>query len=103
MEICKMINMKDLIKKQGNMIRKQSGMNIKEEKLTEASSSEYIKAYNKMYKSYENFAREVMNLAKTSSKLDGDKVDEKIILKNFKKDVIPFISLMKGWLKGKIK
>ena len=31
----KMINMKDLIKKQGDIIRKQSGMNIKEEKLTE--------------------------------------------------------------------
>jgi len=98
-----MINMKDLIKKQGDMIRKQSGMNIKEEKLTEASSSEYIKAHNKMYKAYENFAREVMNLAKTTSKLDGDKTDEKIILKNYKKNVIPFISLMKGWLKGKIK
>ena len=71
-------------------------------KLTEANSSKYIQAHNKMQKAYENFAREVMNLAKTSSKLDGDKVDEKIILKNFKKDVVPFITLMKGWLKGKI-
>ena len=76
---------------------------IKEELINEANSSGYIQAHNKMYKAYENFAREVMNLAKTSSKLDGDKVDEKIILKNFKKDVIPFISLMKGWLKGKVK
>ena len=59
---------------------------ILEGKLTEASSAEYIKAHNKMYKAYENFAREVMNLAKTTSKLDGGKTDEKIILKNFKKE-----------------
>ena len=71
-------------------------------KLTEANSSKYIQAHNKMQKAYENFAREVMNLAKTSSKLDGDKVDEKIILKNFKKDVVPFIALLKSWLKGKM-
>ena len=32
-----MINMKDLIKKQGDMIRKESGMNIKEELLNERS------------------------------------------------------------------
>ena len=76
---------------------------IKEELINEDNSSKYIQAHNKMYKAYENFAREVMNLAKTTSKLDGGKTDEKIILKNFKKDVIPFISLMKGWLKGKIR
>ena len=76
---------------------------IREELLNEDNSPKYIQAHNKMYKAYENFAREVMNLAKTTSKLDGEKVDEKIILKNFKKDVIPFISLMKGWLRGKIK
>ena len=76
---------------------------ISEELMNEAKPSEYINAHNKMYKAYENFAREVMNLAKTTSKLDGEKVDEKIILKNFKKDVIPFISLMKGWLRGKIR
>ena len=74
----------------------------KEGKLTEANSSKYIQAHNKMYKAYENFAREVMNVAKTTSKLTGEKTDEKIILKNFKKDVIPFIALMKSWLKGKI-
>ena len=78
---------------------------IREEiqKLNEATPSAYIGAHNKMYKAYETFAREVMNLAQTSSKLDGHKVDEKIILKNFKKQVIPFIVLMKSWLKGKIK
>ena len=34
-----MINMKDLIKKQTNMIRKESGMNVKEEKLNEVDFS----------------------------------------------------------------
>ena len=36
-------------------------------------------------------------------KSEGDKTDSKIIKKNFKKQVIPFIVLMKSWLKGKIR
>ena len=76
---------------------------IREELLDEAKPAAYTDAYNKMYKAYENFAREVMSFAKTVSKLDGEKVDEKIILKNYKKNVIPFIVLMKSWLRGKIK
>ena len=34
-----MINMKDLIKKQGDMIRKESGMNIKEESMNESENA----------------------------------------------------------------
>ena len=56
-----------------------------------------------MYKAYENFAYEVNKLSDFTIKADGDSVDAKIIRKNFKKQVIPFIALMKSWLKGKIK
>ena len=57
-------------------------------------------AYMKYYKAYEAFARETMDLGKTISKLSGDKTDEKIIIKNFKKYVVPFAGLMNSWDKG---
>ena len=43
-----MINMKDLIKKQGDMIRKESGMNIKEETLNEENESAWTFIYKGM-------------------------------------------------------
>jgi hypothetical protein len=76
---------------------------IKEELLGEAKPPAYIDVHNKMYKAYENFAYEVNKLSDFTIKADGDSVDAKIIRKNFKKQVIPFIVLMKSWLKGKIK
>ena len=78
---------------------------IREEiqKLNEANPSAYIDAHNKMYKAYETFAREVMNLSDFVDKETGDKTDSKIIKNNFKKQVIPFIALMKSWLRGKVK
>ena len=71
--------------------------------LNEADPSDYIRPYNRMYKTYENFAFEVNKLSDFIDKAEGDKTDSKIIKKNFKKQVIPFIVLMKSWLKGKIR
>ncbi len=71
--------------------------------LNEANSSDYIRPYNRMYKAYENFASEISELSDFIDKVEGDKTDSKIIKKNFKKQVIPFIVLMKSWLKGKIR
>ena len=48
-------------------------------------------------------AEDIKLLSDFTIKADGDSVDAKIIRKNFKKQVIPFIVLMKSWLKGKIK
>jgi len=76
---------------------------IREELLDEAKPAEYMKVHTKMYKAYESFAYEVNKLADFTVKAEGDSTDAKIIRKNFKKQVIPFISLMKSWLKGKIK
>ena len=76
---------------------------IKEELLEEAKPDAYIKAHNEMYKAYEGFAYAVNKLSDFTIKADGDSIDAKIIRKNFKKQVIPFIALMKSWLKGKIK
>ena len=76
---------------------------IREELLDEAKPSSYIEAHNKMYKAYENFAYEVNKLSDFTVKAEGDSTDAKIIRKNFKKQVIPFIALMKSWIKGKTK
>jgi hypothetical protein len=76
---------------------------IREELLDETKTAEYIRAHGKMYKAYEKFAYEVNVLSDFTVKADGDNTDAKIIRANFKKQVIPFISLMKSWLKGKIK
>ena len=76
---------------------------IREEIMNEAKPSDYIQHHNQMYKAYENFASEVNKLSDFVDKAEGDKTDSKIIKKNFKKQVIPFIVLMKSWLKGKIK
>ena len=76
---------------------------IREELLDEAKPAAYLKVHNKMYKAYESFAYEVNKLADFTVKIDGDSTDAKIIRKNFKKQVIPLIALIKSWLKGKIK
>ena len=76
---------------------------IKEELLEEAKPDAYIKAHNEMYKAYESFAYAVNKLSDFTIKADGDSTDAKIIRKNFKKQVIPFIVLMKSWIRTKIK
>ena len=70
------------------------------ESVNEGDKRQYRDIYYKYYKTYEAFAREVMNIAKSASKISGNKTDEKIILKNFKKQVIPFAGLMNSWSKG---
>jgi hypothetical protein len=83
--------------------KKLKRMGFKVESVDEGQKRDSSNAYMKYYKTYETFAREVMNLAKTTTKLSGDRTDEKIILKNFKKYVIPFAGLMNSWDKGQQK
>jgi len=71
-----------------------------EESVDEGQKRDSHKAYIKYYKAYEAFARETMDLGKTISKLSGEKTTEKIIIKNFKKYVIPFAGLMNSWDTG---
>ena len=78
----------------------QEANGIKEESVDEGQKRDSHKAYIKYYKAYEAFARETMDLGKTISKLSGEKTTEKIIIKNFKKYVIPFAGLMNSWDKG---
>ena len=82
------------------MAKKEKGKNLWAESVNEGEKKQYWDAYAKYYKTYEAFARETMNLAKSATKISGEKTDEKIILKNFKKQVIPFAGLMRSWSKG---
>ena len=88
------------VKKVAKKVGKKLGAKGYEESVNEGDKKKYWDAYAKYYKTYEAFAREVMNLAKSATKISGEKTDEKIILKNFKKQVIPFAGLMSSWSKG---
>ena len=70
------------------------------ESVNESVKRQYRDVYSKYYKTYKAFATGVMDLAKSVSKISGDKTDERIILKNFTKQIIPFASLMRSWSKG---
>ncbi len=73
------------------------------ELLKEEEKRESNKAYEIFYNAYKDFANATMTLAKATTKITGDSVAEKIILKNYKKQVIPFIGLMQSWNKGQQK
>ena len=73
---------------------------LKQESVNESTKRQYRDVYSKYYKTYKAFATGVMDLAKSVSKISGDKTDERIILKNFTKQIIPFASLMRSWSKG---
>jgi len=61
----------------------------------------YNKVWNNWVSALDNFEKATVNLAKYNSKVTADKVDERIILQNFKKYINPFYNLMKSWKKGK--
>ena len=54
-------------------------------------------------KSYQKFTVAVNGLAKSMTNITGDKTDAKIIMKAFKKDIIPFVRLGDSWNSGQQK
>ena len=54
-------------------------------------------------KSYQKFTRAVHMLGKSMTKITGDRTDEKIIQKAFKKHIIPFVRLVDSWNSGQQK
>ena len=82
-----------------NNTKKILGYNesVNEGKLNE----NYNKVWNNWVSALDNFEKATVNLAKYNSKVTADKVDERIILQNFKKYINPFYNLMKSWKKGK--
>ena len=54
-------------------------------------------------KSYQKFTRAVHMLGKSMTNITGDKTDEKIIQKAFKKHIIPFVRIVDSWNSGQQK
>jgi len=74
-------------------------------KLRKESVNEGKKQYaqqltDNFFKSVKKFEREVIVLAKMATKIRGDRTDEKIILKMYKKHMSPFLELIKSWNNG---
>ena len=92
----KMINMKDLIEKQNNMIRKESGMNI-----NELSSSEYQKLRKNFEKTYKAYWDAVNDIQQVLEK-EGMKKEAMDVHRKYMKLVLGFHSwfrqIMRKWL-----
>ena len=56
--------------------------------------------WNKFEKAFGDFFKTVLRLGKANTKLTGNKTDEKIMIKNFNRDVGKFYSLMQSWVRG---
>jgi len=91
-----MINMKDLIKKQTNLIRKESGMNI-----NELSSSEYQKLRKNFEKTYKAYWDAVNDIQQVLEK-EGMKKEAMDVHRKYMKLVLGFHSwfrqIMRKWL-----
>ena len=70
----------------------------KRESVNEARSTN--REWNKFEKAFGDFFTTVLRLGKANTKLTGNKTDEKIMIKNFNRDVGKFYSLMQSWVRG---
>jgi hypothetical protein len=88
-------------KKEKEVATNSTGFKVVKESVNESVKRQYRDVYSKYYKTYKAFATGVMDLAKSISKISGDKTDERVILKNFTKQIIPFAGLMRSWSRGR--
>ncbi len=79
--MAKIIKMMDLLKKEG---------------------IELGKVYSNAEKAYMQFQKAIDELGRYTTKKTGEKTDQKIFEKQWKKQVVPFYQLMKSWIRGKI-
>lgn len=77
---------------------------IKEElqNLNEGPAYEYGRVYSKAEKAYMEFQKAIDELGRFTTKHTGEKTDQKIFEKQWKKQVTPFYKLMKSWIRGKV-
>ena len=85
--------MKDLIKKQNDMLRKESGMNIKEDKAGEYEKLR--KNFEKTYKAY----WDAVNDFQLVLKKQGAKYEAMMIHRKYSKQVLGFHSWMRQWIR----
>ena len=70
--------------------------------LNEGPAYEYSKVYRNAEQAYEKFQKAIDELGRFNTKHTGEKVDQKIFEKQWKKQVVPFYKLMKSWIRGKL-
>ena len=75
---------------------------IREEMLNEGPAYEYANAFSKFEKAYMELQKAIDELGRFNTKKTGEKVDQKIFEKQWKKQVAPFYVLMKSWIRGKL-
>ena len=95
--------MKKNIIRKINVGQKKKGLPVFKESVNEGEKRDSNKAFLRFSKAFQKFTKEVNILAKTTTAIQGYPTSEKIIMKNFKKQVLPFIDLIDSWNKGQQK
>ena len=75
---------------------------FEKEQMNEGPAYEYAGAFSKFEKAYMQLQKATDELGRFVTKKTGEKVDQKIIEKQWKKQVTPFYELMKSWIRGKM-
>ena len=70
--------------------------------VNEGPAYEYAKVYGNAEKAYMQFQKAIDELGRFTTKKTGEKTDQKIFEKQWKKQVTPFYKLMKSWIRGKM-
>ena len=70
--------------------------------INEGPAYEYDKVYMNAEKAYLQFQKAIDELGRFNTKHTGEKTDQKIFEKQWKKQVSPFYELMKSWISGKL-
>ena len=73
-----------------------------EQKINEGPAYEWSKVYSNAEKAYMQFQKAIDELGRYTTKKTGEKTDQKIFEKQWKKQVVPFYQLMKSWIRGKL-
>jgi len=95
--------MKKSIIKKINVGQKKKGLPVFKESVNEGQKRDANNLTMEFSKSFQKFTVAVNGLAKSMTKISGIPSDQKIIMKAFKKQVIPFIKLVDSWNKGQQK
>ena len=70
--------------------------------INEGPAYEWDKVYSNAEKAYMQFQKAIDELGRFTTKHTGEKTDQKIFEKQWKKQVVPFYKLMKSWISGKM-
>ena len=70
--------------------------------ISEGPAYDWAKVYSKAEKSYMQFQKAIDELGRFATKKTGERTDQKIFEKQWKKQITPFYKLMKSWIRGKM-